>query len=111
MCFFSSNKHCPLLINENVILNQQEYQVNPFRKISLADKGFKLCFYLGTRVRYYYDFYFKIDKNNNCFLYRAKSSSYDIHLSDSSKSQNKYYFYSERTDLKNIDIRNFISYY
>jgi len=111
ICFFSDDKHCPLTINENVILNQQEYQVNPFRKISLVDKGFKLSFYLGTRVKYFYDFYFKMNKNNDWFLYRTESSSYDIHVSNSNKSQKKYYSYSERTSLKNIDIRDFINYY
>jgi hypothetical protein len=111
VCFFSNNKRCPILINENAILNQQEYQVNPFRKITFADNGFKLSFYIGTRIRYYYDFYFRVDKSNDCFLYRSKSTSYDIHLSGSNKSQNKYYSPSKKTNLKNINIRNFINYY
>ncbi len=111
ICFFSNNRRFPVLINENVILNQQEYQVNPFRKISFINGGFKLSFYIGTRIRYYYDFYFRVDKNNNYFLYRVKSSNYDIHLSDSNKAQNKYYSPSKKTNLKSINIRNFINYY
>jgi hypothetical protein len=110
--FYSNNKgNYKHIINEDVILNNIEYQTNPYRKISRLKDGFKLSFYFGTRIRYYYDFYFKVDEKNNFYLYKSQSKSYDIHVSGSNKSREKIYKKSKYTDLRFINIRNFIKYY
>lgn len=107
----NGNNYYSHIINEDVVLNNIEYQSNPFRKITSLKEGFKLSFYFGTRIRYYYDFYFKADKENNIFLEKSKSNSYDIHISGTNKSRKNGYTKSKSTNLKNINIRNFIKYY
>ena len=99
------------IVNEDVLLNNIEFQSDPFRKITSLKDGFKLSFYFGTRIRYYYDFSFREYKEDDIFLYKSKSNSYDIHISGANKSQDRNYNRNKSTDLKTINIRNFIKYY
>ena len=102
------NKYHPPIINENVILNTTEYQSDPFRKVVSLKNGFQLKFYLGTRIRYYYDFFFKFDGKKDFFLYKSKSESYDIYVSGKNEFKERNYSRSQLTNLRTINIRNFI---
>jgi hypothetical protein len=104
------NKYEASIINEKVVLNTTEYQSDPFRKITSLKNGFQLSFYFGTRIRYYYDFIFKFDGRSDFFLYKSKRESYDIHVSESNEIMEKKYLRTKSTNLKNMDIRNFIKH-
>lgn len=67
------NKFDLPIINENIILNRTDYQSEPFRELVCINSGFKIGFYFGTRIRYYYDFYFKFGGNKSVFLYKSIS--------------------------------------
>jgi hypothetical protein len=96
------------IINENVILNTAEYQSNPFRKIEKLKNGFLVKFYFGTRIRYYYDFYFAFDGKKDFYLYKSKSENYDIRISGANESREDKYSKTQLTNLKKLNIRDFI---
>jgi len=104
----AKQKYRVSIINENAILNTSEYQSNPFRKIERLKNGFVLKFYFGTRIRYNYDFYFSFDGKNDFYLFKSKRESYDIRVSGENESSEVKYSRTRLTNLKNLNIRDFI---
>jgi hypothetical protein len=109
--FLSKKNTFQILINQNIILNNWEYQSEPVRGVKCAKKGFILSFYVGTRIRYYYDFLFKLNKDGFFYLTHSESESNDIHKNNSGQQRIRNYPQNSSTNFKNIDIRKFIKYY
>ncbi len=112
LIFLSEGYSYRMILNSNVVLNTYEYQSDPFRKLECYQNGFIIKFYVGTRIRYYFDFYFKW-VNNNIYLLNLKSSKYDIHKSNSGKSMQKNFLGKKSHSLKiqEMNIREFMKYW
>jgi hypothetical protein len=109
LIFMSKNgKYNSPIINENVVLNRTDFQSEPFKKIECDGKGFKLSFYLGTRIRYDYDFYFSFDGVKDIFLNKSISRSYDIHASGKNTMQERKHARTQATNIKGINVNKFI---
>ncbi|OGS72030.1 MAG: hypothetical protein A3F91_03685 [Flavobacteria bacterium RIFCSPLOWO2_12_FULL_35_11] len=100
------NKYTISYVNENLILNDYEFQSEPYCGIKSCNHGFILCFFIGSIIKCEYNFYFKI-KNGNLYLYKRKYDCYVTDLSSNAKQTKKHPF-SKETNLSSINTRNFI---
>ena len=93
-------------VNENIILNDYEYQSEPYCGIKPNRHGFAICFFIGSIIKCKYWFSFRI-KNGDIYLIKRKYDCYVTDLSNNAK-QIKNYKLTEDNNLEKINIRNFI---
>jgi hypothetical protein len=109
--FLSSSTSYNVIYNDNLILNNFEYQSEPFNGISILKNNVVIKFYVGTRFRYWYRFTFKANKKNEIYLIKKEFDKYDIHLSNKNKYFIKKFRQGKSTLASKIDIRNFMKDY
>jgi hypothetical protein len=94
-------------INENVILNVDYSQSEPYHGIKHDSSGFSLQYFIGSVNKCKFTFYFTLE-NDNFYLSKYIADCYKIDLSESKKKNHVFTNKTEGRNLKNIRIEEYL---
>ncbi|HTB30647.1 MAG TPA: hypothetical protein VK808_01390 [Bacteroidia bacterium] len=94
-------------VNENVILNTDYSQSEPYQGIKRDSAGFSLKYFIGSVNKCTFIFHFKLE-DDNFYLNKYLTDCYKIDLSSDKKKEHSYKDKIEGRNLQNIRIEGYL---